>query len=79
MKIAKTAPDALKLLWRDKVFLKQKTVSEITSALEKRGYNFNDKNLMMSLKSAKFLTRKGKKGSYSYVQKHPYVKEDKDD
>jgi hypothetical protein len=76
MKIAKTAPDALKILWKDKVFLKPKDVNTIEAELEKRGYNFTDKNLMMALKSAKFLTRKGQVGSYSYVQKYPFIGDD---
>lgn len=76
MKIAKTAPDALKILWKEKVFLKPKDVNIIEAELEKRGYNFTDKNLMMALRAAKFLTRKGQPGSYSYVQKYPFVVED---
>lgn len=75
MKIAKTAPDALKILWKEKVFLKTINLIEIRNALEKRGYNFSDKNLMMALKNAKFLTRKGNKGNFTYVQKHPYIEE----
>jgi len=73
MDIAKTAPDALRNLWKANLFLKPMTVKEIQTELETRGYNFNGKNLMMALKSSKFLTRKGKAGSYSYVQKHPFV------
>ena len=79
MKIAKTAPDALKILWKEKVFLKLKDVKTVEPELEKRGYNFSDKNLMMSLKSSKFLTRKGQSGNYSYVQKHPYIEDDTND
>ncbi|MCJ7513019.1 MAG: hypothetical protein MUO23_08620 [Anaerolineales bacterium] len=75
MSIATTAPQALRLLWKEGVFLKPKDVRAVEAELEKRGYNFGDKNLMMALKGAKFLTRKGSKGSYSYVQKHPYVEE----
>lgn len=76
MQIAKTAPDALKILWKDKVFLKPKDVNTIEAELEKRGYNFTDKNLMMALRSAKFLTRKGQAGSYSYAQKYPFIGDD---
>jgi hypothetical protein len=76
MKIAKTTPDALKILWKEKVFLKPKDFRAIEADLEKRGYNFTDKNLMMALKGAKFLTRKGEKGDYLYVQKHPYIEGD---
>ena len=75
MKIAKTAPDALKILWKEKIFMKAKNVGELRNSLEKRGYNFTNKNLMMALKNAKFLTRKGSKGNYTYIQKHPYIKE----
>lgn len=79
MKIAKTAPDALKILWKERVFLKPKDVNGINGELEKRGYNFTDKNLMMALRGAMFLTRRGKKGGYVYVQKHPYILEDGDE
>ena len=76
MKIAMTAPGALKILWQEKVFLKPKDVNAIEAELEKRGYNFTDKNLMMALKSSKFLTRRGQPGAYSYLQKHPFIEED---
>lgn len=76
MKVAKSAPDALKILWKEKILLKPKDVKTIESELEKRGYNFTDKNLMMALKTSKFLTRKGKAGNFTYVQKHPYIIED---
>ncbi len=75
MKIAKTAPAALKILWSEKVFLKQKNFADVKKALEKCGYNFTDYNLGMALGNAKFLTRKGNKGNFIYVQKHPYVEE----
>jgi hypothetical protein len=78
MKIATTAPDALRMLWQEKVFVKTQDARAIEAQLAKRGYNFTDKNLMMALKGAKFLTRKGEKGSYSYVQKHPFIEESKD-
>ena len=73
MSVARTAPKALIILWKDKVFLKSQDVKTIEKELEERGYNFTAKNLMMALKSVKFLTRKGIKGSYIYVQKHPFV------
>ena len=77
MKVAKTAPDALKILWGEKVFLKPKNVAGVRKILEKCGYNFGDKTLLMALKNAKFLTRKGSKRDYTYVQKHPYIEERK--
>ncbi len=75
MRIAKTAPDALKVLWGERIFFQPKGVKTIEAELEKRGYNFNDKNLMMALKASKFLTRKGNKGNYLYVQKYPYIED----
>ncbi len=60
-------------------FPKTKNIKDITDALEKLGYNFTDKNLMMALKSAKFLTRKGSAGNYTYVQKDPYLEEEEND
>jgi len=77
--IVKTAPGALKLLWKEKAFIKPMDVKTIAGELEKRGYNFSDKGLMMALRSAFFLTRKGNRGHYQYVQKHPYTREEYND
>ena len=79
MKVAKTAPEALKILWKDKAFIKAKDYQSIEQALEKRGYNFTDKNLMMALGSSRFLTRRGKRGNYKYIQKYPFAEEDKNE
>ena len=57
MKIVTTAPQALGMLWEEKVFLKPKDVKTIETTLEQKGYNFTDKNLMMALQKSKFLTR----------------------
>ena len=79
MKIAKTAPEALRILWSGKIFLQKKSFNEVKKELEKRGYNFTDHNLGMALKNAKFLTKKGKRGEFTYIQKHPYVEETKNE
>jgi repressor of nif and glnA expression len=79
MNVAKTAPDALKILWKEKIFLKPKDVKAIESELEKRGYNFAAAGLMMALQRSKFLTRKGDRGKYTYVQRHPFVEADEND
>ena len=78
MKTAKTAPDALAILWSEEIFGRRKTFEEVRGELERRGYHFTDQNLAMGLRSAKFLTRFGKRGAYTYVQKYPYVEEGKD-
>ena len=76
MKVAKTAPGALRILWKDKIFLQKCDMSNITKQLEQRGYNFTAATLGMALKDAKFLTRKGSSGKFTYIQKYPYIDED---
>ena len=77
MKIAKTAPDALKILWRDKFFLKAKSQKDVEDELHKKGYNFGDAT-RKALASANFLLRQGKRGEKKFLQKYNFI-EDKDD
>jgi hypothetical protein len=73
-KIAKTAPDALKHLWEEGFFREWKKFKEIEDCLAKRGNHFSDA-LDMALKRAKHLTRRGKRRSYEYIQKYPFIAE----
>ena len=75
-RVAKTATEALKLLWEDGFFRSGKKESAIEESLGKRGNHFSDAELGMALKRAKHLTRRGKRGSYEYIQKHPFVAEE---
>lgn len=75
MKVAKTIPEALKILWKEKIFIKAKKFREIEIELEKRGYNFNEKSLLKALQLAKFLTRKGERGEFSYKQHYPFLED----
>lgn len=77
MKIAKTAPDALKILWRDKFFLKAKSQKDVEDELHKKGYNFGDA-ARKALGRANFLQRQGKHGEKKFLQKYNFI-EDKDD
>ncbi len=77
MKIAKTATEGLIILWSEKFFEKFRKVSDIVENFSKRHHHFSDAELGMALKRASYLTRKGKRGSYEYIQKHPYVEEEK--
>ncbi len=77
MEIATTSTGALKILWKNKFFLKEKRVKDIEEKLTKMGYNFADSALAMALKRAKYLTRRGTYGKYSYKQKYPYFEEQK--
>lgn len=79
MKIYKTATEGLKVLWSEKFFEKWEKVSEITKNFCKDHHHFSNAELGMALKRAKYLTRRGKRGSYEYIQKHPFVKEKEND
>ncbi|MFA6255031.1 MAG: hypothetical protein WC675_03290 [Patescibacteria group bacterium] len=74
-KIAKSAPDSLKLLWSRGFFKSWKNYGQITKSLSNNGYNFTTSGLSMALERAKHLTRRGKRGNYEYIQKYPFVKE----
>lgn len=64
--------EALRLLWKEKVFFGPKSLSEVEKELENRGYNFTRQAVDMALKGAKYLTRKGRQGDFKYVQKYPF-------
>ncbi len=76
MKIAKNAPDALKKLWQNKFFKKGKSQKEVEKELHKKGYNFGDAT-RKALERANFLLKQGKKGDRKFLQKYPFVEEDK--
>lgn len=65
-------PDTLKYLWESKFFEKERTFSEIKKELSTRlGCNPSSQNLQMSLlRSKSYLTRKGSRGKYRYIQKY---------
>lgn len=75
-RIAKTATEALTILWKEGFFQSPRKKDEIENHLGKRGNNFSGPELGMALKRAKKLTRKGKRGAYEYIQKHPFDAED---
>lgn len=75
-KIIKTATEALKILWEEKLFLGFKKYVQIEERLGKKGYHFSSAELCTALNRAKYLTRKGNKGNYEYIQKYPYVVEE---
>jgi hypothetical protein len=75
MTVATNAPDVLRILWKDRVFLSRKTLQEIGDTLSKRGSDFPANTLALALSSAKYLTRSGGKGHSGCIQKHPYVEE----
>jgi hypothetical protein len=74
-KIAKTAPEALKILWEEGFFRTCRKQASIVAHLARRGNNFSAPELGMALKRARHLTRRGKRGNYQYIQKYPLVAE----
>ena len=74
MKIMKSATDALKVLWEDNFFQEWRKISEIDDVLSKNHHHFSSAELGMALKRAKHLTKKGKRCSYEYIQKYPFIK-----
>lgn len=77
-RVARTATEALKILWEEAFFLAWKKKGAIEQSLGKRGNHFSDAELGMALKRAKHLTRRGTRGSYEYIQKHPFVTDEAD-
>lgn len=74
-KIPKTATEALTILWEEGFLRTWKKKGVIEAYLGKRGNNVSGPELGMALKRAKHLTRRGKHGSYEYIQKYPFVAE----
>jgi len=73
--VAQTATAGLRLLWKAGVFKVWKSYPQIVECFAKDGYNFPPSELGMALQRAKFLTRRGKRMKYEYIQKHPFVHE----
>ena len=69
---AKTATGALKVLWMDDFFNTWRNKAAIEQELAARGNHFSAPELGMALKRAQHLTRRGKRGSYEYIQKYPH-------
>jgi hypothetical protein len=65
-------PEAVRDLWQKGKFKSSSSFATIKDELSQSGFNFPDNTLMMALSSAKYLTRRGSKGSYTWSQRHPY-------
>lgn len=72
-RIARTATEALKILWEEGFFRTWRKRGVIESHLAKRENHFSGPELGMALKRARHLTRRGKQGSYEYVHKYPFI------
>jgi hypothetical protein len=68
----KKAPQALKHLWEKKFFDgKYRKFTAIKKEIGKLHCNPSDQTMQAALGAAKYLTRKGQRGNYSYIQKYP--------
>lgn len=58
-------------LYHKNFFKGARSLSDTAGELGQKGYNFNKPSILMALKAAEYLQRRGKKGSYTFIQKHP--------
>lgn len=77
-RVAKTATEGLKILWEERFFQSWQKMSAVEEALSKRDNHFSGAELGMALSRASYLTRRGKRGTYEYIQKYPHVAESGD-
>jgi hypothetical protein len=75
-RVAKTATEGVRILWEERFFRTQQKMAAVVEALAKRENNFPPGILGKALERAAYLMRKGKKGSFQYIQQYPYVPED---
>jgi hypothetical protein len=76
IKIAKTATEALIMLWQGGFFRTWQAQPKIVAHLAGKEHNFEGPELGMALKRAKYLTRRGTRGCYEYIQTYPFVAEE---
>ena len=63
----------MNILWEEGYFKSWRKQADLIVHLAKRDNHFSTPELGMALKRSKFLTRKGVRGNYEYVQKHPFI------
>jgi hypothetical protein len=65
-----SVPQLLKDLWGQGFFSSEKQFQSVKNQLSKVGSNPSDAALRMALNRAKFLTQRGTRGDYRYIQKY---------
>jgi hypothetical protein len=65
-------PAVIARLWQHGDFKRALSVAEVKKALDAAEYSFPDSTILMALSRAKFLTRHGSKGAFSWKQKYPF-------
>lgn len=74
-KIVISPTEQLQRLWKLGFFEDAKKLSDTDARLAKDKYHFSPAELGKVLERAAYLTRRGKRGAYEYIQKGPYPKE----
>lgn len=64
------ATGAVRILWEKGAFKAAQNLSAIEKELGDLDYNFPKNTLTMALGSAKYLTRRGARGNYRWIQKY---------
>jgi len=73
-KSVKTPTNGIQVLWQEGFFKTWQTIASISKNFEKRGNNFSSAEIGVTLlRGKKFLTRRGKRGNYQYIQKKDAV------
>lgn len=76
---ANSAPEALEMLWQEGIFKTWYKLNQICQILGERGNNFSKPELALALRRASFLTRRGPRGSFEYIQRVPAVNKEIDE
>lgn len=71
-KIVISATEQTLILWKSGFFKVAKKLRQVDEKLMAAEYNFSVAELGKALERAYYLTRRGKRGAYEYVQKGPY-------
>jgi len=66
-----TIPDAIKYLWTEGFFRKERNLDDVRKRIEELGLYPSSQNLHISLKHAKYLGCRGQPRNYRYRQKKP--------
>lgn len=64
-----TSTKAIEGLWKEGFFKQERNLISIIKELNDRGNNFSPEDIGMALFRSKYLTRKGIRGSFRYIQK----------
>lgn len=76
---ANSASGALEMLWQEGIFKTWYRLNQISQILGERGNHFSKPELALALRRASFLTRRGPRGSFEYIQRIPAINKEIDE